>query len=149
MSSGATAQHCSAPVQGTACSALAGIYGALSVQSLPPSALCQQRIVMLGAGSAGIGVCSLTAKAMMKHGMTQEQAQAHFWVCDKEGLVTHHRNQLPPHVQGFARWDRHSTDGEGLLDVVKRVKPTGAEPPDASLPMTGQAACSDVLCMLC
>lgn len=116
----------SVAVQGTACSALAGIYGSLSVQNLPPSALCQQRIVMLGAGSAGIGVCSLTAKAMMKHGMTQEQAQAHFWVCDKEGLVTHHRDQLPPHVQGFARWDRHSTDGEGLLEVIKRVKPTGA-----------------------
>jgi Malic enzyme, NAD binding domain len=54
------------------------------------------------------------------------QAASHFWVLDAHGLVTHHRRELPPHVQSFARWDRQSTDGESLLDVVKRVKPTGA-----------------------
>ena len=35
-------------VQGTACSALAGIYGALSVQSLEAKDITQQRIVMVG-----------------------------------------------------------------------------------------------------
>jgi hypothetical protein len=36
-------------LQGTACSALAGVYGALSVQNLEPSAITKQRIVMVGA----------------------------------------------------------------------------------------------------
>jgi malate dehydrogenase (decarboxylating) len=112
-------------MQGTACSALAGIYGALSVQNLPPSAITKQRVVILGAGSAGMGVTALIAKGMVEHGFTAEQAASHLWVLDRDGLVTHHRDRLLPHVQAFARWDRQSQEGESLLDVVKRIKPTG------------------------
>ena len=62
-------------VKGTACSALAGLYGALTVQGLPPSALKDQRIVVVGAGSAGMGVTAMVAKGMVKHGMSAEQVR--------------------------------------------------------------------------
>ena len=43
-------------IPGTAATALAGLYGALRVQGLTPAALAQQRFVVVGAGSAGMGV---------------------------------------------------------------------------------------------
>lgn len=49
-------------VQGTAATALAGLYGALKVQGLPLTALRHQKIVVVGAGSAGMGVVSMIAK---------------------------------------------------------------------------------------
>ena len=44
-------------IQGTAATALAGIYGALKVQGLPPSALKDLVFVVCGAGSAAAGEC--------------------------------------------------------------------------------------------
>jgi len=43
-------------LQGTAATAVAGLYGAMKVKGLPKSALKEQRFVVAGAGSAGMGV---------------------------------------------------------------------------------------------
>jgi malic enzyme len=59
---------------GTACTALAGVYGGLAVQHKPPSAITGMKFVVCGAGSAGLGVVSWLAKAMIKHGLTPEEA---------------------------------------------------------------------------
>lgn len=61
---------------------------------------------------------------MENHGLTPEEAAANFWVLDRDGLVTEQRDDLPPHVMHFARRDAESRDGEGLLDTIRRVKPT-------------------------
>lgn len=55
------------PLQGTAATALAGIYGALTVQGKPLHTITQQQIVVIGAGSAGMGVTYMIAQAMVKH----------------------------------------------------------------------------------
>lgn len=54
-------------VQGTAATALAGLYGALAVQGKPVTALKEQRICVVGAGSAGMGVVQMIAQGMRKH----------------------------------------------------------------------------------
>ena len=54
-------------VQGTAATALAGLYGALTVQGKPLEALRDQRICVVGAGSAGMGVTQMIASGMQKH----------------------------------------------------------------------------------
>jgi hypothetical protein len=51
-----------ADIQGTAGTALAGLYGALRVTGQPLSAISQQRVLCVGAGSAGMGVVSMIAK---------------------------------------------------------------------------------------
>ena len=49
-------------LQGTAATAVAGLYGAMAVGGKPPSALADQSFVVLGAGSAGMGVVRMIAQ---------------------------------------------------------------------------------------
>jgi malate dehydrogenase (oxaloacetate-decarboxylating) len=75
-----------------------------------------------------MGVCDLIRQAMIKHGLLAEEASANFWVLDKDGLITASREGgVQPHVQVFARTqpEEQQHDGDDLLAVVKRVKPTG------------------------
>ncbi|KDD76796.1 malic enzyme [Helicosporidium sp. ATCC 50920] len=122
-------QHCvfNDDIQGTACVAVAGLYGALRVQGQPPAALTQQRFVVVGAGSAGMGVAGMIAEAMVKQGLSLQQARERFYIVDHRGLVTQARPDLPPHVVPFARPPLPSDElGEGaqLLSVVDAAKPT-------------------------
>ena len=55
-----------AHAQGTAATAVAGVYGALAVQGKPFAELAKQRIVIVGAGSAGMGVARMLALGMHK-----------------------------------------------------------------------------------
>ncbi|KXZ49163.1 hypothetical protein GPECTOR_23g9 [Gonium pectorale] len=113
-------------IQGTAATALAGLYGALRVMGLPPSALAQQRVVMVGAGSAGTGVMRMIAAAMVKHGLSPEAAASRFWVLDRRGLVTTKRPELTDHIRPFARREEE-LDGMGLMDVVNRMECTAQQ----------------------
>ncbi|GIL86672.1 hypothetical protein Vretifemale_14929 [Volvox reticuliferus] len=110
-------------IQGTAATALAGLYGALRVMGKPYSELAEQRVVVVGAGSAGMGVVQLVAAAMEKHGLSPSEAASRFWMLDRKGLITTRRPGLQPHVRGFARVEQ-SEDGQSLLEVVERVHPT-------------------------
>ncbi|WIA28821.1 hypothetical protein OEZ86_011350 [Tetradesmus obliquus] len=114
-------------IQGTAAVALAGLYGALRVLGKPQEALAEQRIVCVGAGSAGMGVVRQIAAGMVKRGgLTPEAAASKFWVLDAQGLVTQYRPGLPGYVSRFARPTSCSVaeEGDGLLDVVRKVQPT-------------------------
>ena len=53
-------------MQGTAATAVAGVYGALRVQGKSNKELAEQRIVLVGAGSAGMGVARMLALGMVK-----------------------------------------------------------------------------------
>ena len=57
-------------------------------------------------------------------GLSPEQARGNFWVLDKQGLITAARQGLEDNVQPFARAGADDQDGESLLSVVQRVKPT-------------------------
>lgn len=54
-------------MQGTAATAVAGVYGALAVQGKTVDDIIDQKFVVVGAGSAGMGVVSLLALGMIKH----------------------------------------------------------------------------------
>jgi malate dehydrogenase (oxaloacetate-decarboxylating)(NADP+) len=103
-----------------------------AVRTQGPSALLSdQRIVIAGAGSAGMGVAASLAEAMVsREGLSFEAAAARIWVMDKDGLIGPSRpaSSLSASQAPFARKaDRTGGDpacGSSLLQVVASVKPT-------------------------
>jgi len=71
-------------IQGTASVALAGLTTALQIIDAP---LTDQRILFLGAGSAGIGIANLIAKAMQAKGLSQDEARSRISMFDIDGLL--------------------------------------------------------------
>jgi malate dehydrogenase (oxaloacetate-decarboxylating)(NADP+) len=109
-------------IQGTGAVALAGLLTALRVQGKPPSALVDERIVCLGAGSAGIGVISSIHNGMVQEGLSPDDAYSHFWIIDEKGLLTQNRTNMFRTQVPYARMDEDQN--LSLLDVIRKVKPT-------------------------
>jgi len=114
-------------IQGTAAVALGAILGGVQVAARP---LKDQQVVMLGAGSAGIGVADLLRAAMRDAGLSDEDARRRFWVVDKDGLLHSGRTDLTAEQHVYAQpRDRVSAwlagrDGIGLADVIGKIDAT-------------------------
>ncbi len=115
-------------IQGTAAVALAAILAAGRVAEVP---LTEQRIVIVGAGSAGSGIADGIAAALVEAGLSEPLAVARLWLVDRHGLLRQEMTGLFPFQERFARpvgeVDAWARDGEGsipLLEVVERVRPT-------------------------
>ncbi|MFB7928209.1 NAD-dependent malic enzyme [Streptomyces sp. NPDC056039] len=110
-------------IQGTAAVALGALSTAADVAGTP---LPEQRLVILGAGSAAIGVADMIRTAMVDEGLSEDEATARFWILDVDGLLVRSRDELTPQQRVFARDDSEVTDwdGTGLAEVVRRVEPT-------------------------
>jgi malate dehydrogenase (oxaloacetate-decarboxylating)(NADP+) len=92
-------------------------------QGKMPGMLKEERILIAGAGSAGIGVASMLLQGMVEQGMSREKAQRQFFVADKDGLLgSARRDKLTAQQAQFARDDL--PDGLNLLEIAKAVKPT-------------------------
>ncbi|KAG9441118.1 hypothetical protein H6P81_016972 [Aristolochia fimbriata] len=114
-------------VQGTAGVALAGLLGAVRAQGRPIEDFVKQKIVVVGAGSAGIGVLNMAKQAISMMGSHENSAANNqFWLIDKFGLITSDRKDLDPAAAPFARNPGEIeglNEGATLLQVVKKVKP--------------------------
>ncbi|KAL1322203.1 hypothetical protein HN51_067124 [Arachis hypogaea] len=114
-------------IQGTAGVALAGLLGTVRAQGRPLSDFVNQKIVVVGAGSAGLGVLKMAVQAVSRmSGCSETAAKSQFYLIDKNGLVTTERSNLDPAAVPFAK---HQSDLEGLaegasiIEVVKKIKP--------------------------
>ena len=110
-------------IQGTAAVTVGALHGAAKVAGRP---LSQQQVVMLGAGSAGIGVLDMIQREMMSEGLSERDAAARIWVVDIVGLLTDDRTDLTPEqrrlVQPANRLaDWGLTGPAQLADVVHNV----------------------------
>lgn len=108
-------------IQGTAAVALGALIGAVEVAGLP---LQEQRVVVLGAGSAAIGVADEIRHAMGEEGLSPDEARRRFWVVDIDGLLTTSRTGLSDAQAVYARDDVPGLADAGLADVVRAVRPT-------------------------
>ncbi|KZV62027.1 hypothetical protein PENSPDRAFT_658478 [Peniophora sp. CONT] len=118
-------------VQGTGAVTLSALMSAIGVTQ---SKLHDQRILIYGAGSAGLGITHAIRNAMSEiDDIPLEDANNRFYLMDRYGLITESlkKEQMRPGHAEFARpadeWADASKNekGEvGLLEVVKRVKPT-------------------------
>ncbi len=115
-------------IQGTAAVTLGAVLGAVKVTG---KSLKDQQIVMLGAGSAGIGVADGLRGAMRQEGLSEQESRSHFWVVDRDGLLHSGRKDLTPEQAVYAQpeerlagWPRTSNGQIGLADVIAKIDAT-------------------------
>jgi malate dehydrogenase (oxaloacetate-decarboxylating) len=115
-------------IQGTAAVALGAILGTVNVTG---RRLKDQQIVMLGAGSAGIGVADFLRAAMRADGLSEQEARSRFWAVDKDGLLHAGRTDLTAEQRVYAQprdrvsaWPRTLNAQIGLADVIGAIDAT-------------------------
>jgi malate dehydrogenase (oxaloacetate-decarboxylating)(NADP+) len=105
-------------IQGTASVTLAGLTTALQIVDAP---LTEQRILFLGAGSAGIGISNLIASAMQTQGLSQDAARSRISLFDINGLIEPSRADLSASQKVYAHKAAPSKD---LAKTIETLKPT-------------------------
>jgi malate dehydrogenase (oxaloacetate-decarboxylating) len=114
-------------IQGTAAITTATLISAMKVTGTP---LEQQKIVVVGFGSAGLGISSLLEQFIEDRGVSKEKARACFYGIDRYGLITEGRKNVEPEQLPYARKEQEvqswrQPNGEiTLLDLIRHVKPT-------------------------
>jgi malate dehydrogenase (oxaloacetate-decarboxylating) len=110
-------------IQGTASVALGAILGAIAVTGRP---LRDQTVVMLGAGSAGIGVADYLCRAMVQDGLSEKEARSRFWIVNRGGVLHTGRQDLSAEQRAFAQDEarlaglpRSAAGIVGLDEVIK------------------------------
>jgi malate dehydrogenase (oxaloacetate-decarboxylating) len=114
-------------MQGTGAITLAAVLSAIKVSGVP---MREQKLVIFGAGTAGVGIADQLCDAMVRDGAAPDHATAQVWLIDKQGLLTSDMTGLRDFQQPYARdpaevtgW---ATEGAAisLLDTVRQVTPT-------------------------
>jgi malate dehydrogenase (oxaloacetate-decarboxylating)(NADP+) len=105
-------------IQGTASVALAGLTTALQIVG---SRLTEQRVLFLGAGSAGLGIASMIVSAMQVKGLSQNAARARISMVDVDGLLEPSRGDLSEAQRVFAH---KATPSKDLAQTIEAFKPT-------------------------
>lgn len=115
-------------IQGTAAAAFGALMSAIKVTGSP---LTEQRIALLGVGSAGGGIASLLVQAMRDMGLTPQEARARIYAVGIDGLLREGMNNLTAVQQGLAQspeavagWTLQTPGRIGLMDVITNARPT-------------------------
>ncbi|WP_075181237.1 NAD-dependent malic enzyme [Pantoea sp. 1.19] len=113
-------------IQGTAAVTLGTLIAASRAAG---SQLRDQKVVFLGAGSAGCGIAEQIIAQMKSEGLSDEEARARVYMVDRFGLLTDKlpnllsfQNKLVQKSESLQAWDVQS-DGLSLLDVVRNAQP--------------------------
>lgn len=114
-------------MQGTGVVALASLLAGVVASGLP---LSEHRIVIMGAGTAGVGIADQIYDALRRLGLDEKEAYARFWLIDKPGLLCKDQSLLAfqapyaRHPNDMSTWSLREANHVDLYDVIKHVKPT-------------------------
>jgi malate dehydrogenase (oxaloacetate-decarboxylating) len=116
-------------IQGTAAVVLAAALGAVKAAG---TRMRDQRLVIYGSGTAGIGIADVLRQVMIAEGLSPAQATRCFYALDSKGLLTTDypgtlRDFQVPYARPAAEISGWRRDGEGrigLAEVVARSRPT-------------------------
>ena len=117
-------------MQGTAAVVLAAAFAAAKAST---TRMADQRVVIHGAGTAGMGIADMLREVMVADGLSPDEATSRFWCLDRQGLITDDRSDtLHDFQRPYARpaaevagWARTGTgQGPSLADVVAGARPT-------------------------
>ncbi|MFF9806551.1 NAD-dependent malic enzyme [Streptomyces coeruleorubidus] len=110
-------------MQGTGAITLACVMNAARVTGTP---LRDQRVVVFGAGTAGVGIADQLRDAMVRDGLDREEATRRIWCVDRQGLLRQSTEGLRDYQQPYARPDDEWPDDRpaDLSGVVEQAQPT-------------------------
>lgn len=115
-------------IQGTAAVAAATLLSAVNVTGVP---LKDQRIVIFGFGTAGIGIATLLIAEMRQQGLSAEEALQHLYAIDRGGLLVEGGKDIRTEQLSFVRkreevqgWRLSHASEIRLTDVIRNAKPT-------------------------
>ena len=124
-------EHCTFndDMQGTGAIVQAALESALRVSG---QSWRDQRVVLLGCGTAGVGIADQLRAAMVADGLDGDEARSRFWGLGRRGLMT---AAMAPTLRAFQRgyarpdaevagWERDAEGAIQLEEVVRRVHPT-------------------------
>lgn len=106
-------------IQGTGAAALAAILAAVKKSG---STLADQKIVIFGAGTAGVGIADQLYRAMLRNHVPEKEARDKFWLVDRFGLITDESADLTTGQKPYAR--KNTEKLSALVDIINLVKPT-------------------------
>ena len=116
-------------MQGTGAITLAAVLAGMRVAGTRPR---EQRVVIFGAGTAGIGIADQIRVVMVADGLSEEEATRRFFTVDKQGLLVNDMDDLRDFQRPYAQprsalsdWKTDSSGGPiGLYDAVANAHPT-------------------------
>ena len=116
-------------MQGTAAVVLAAAFAGVKAAG---TQMRDQRVVIHGAGTAGIGIADMMRDVMIREGLSEQEATRRFWAVDSRGLLTdNYAGPVRDFQQPYARpadeiatWPRRPGDSITLADVVANANPT-------------------------
>ncbi|EAG1722435.1 NAD-dependent malic enzyme [Listeria monocytogenes] len=111
-------------IQGTGAMVVAAVLATIQVSKIP---LSEQKIIIFGAGTAGIGIADqLSAQWMRETGLPFETAKKQFYLVDRNGLVLDNMTDLTTGQKKYAHpsteWSNVPTDT--LENLMEAVHPT-------------------------
>jgi malate dehydrogenase (oxaloacetate-decarboxylating) len=115
-------------IQGTAAVVLATLLAAMKASG---ASLPEQRIGILGFGSAGIGIANLLVKALQDEGLTEQEARGRIYAMGRPGLLVEGAEGIHPEQMEYVRpakdvagWKVGDAKKIGLEEVVRNAKVT-------------------------
>jgi malate dehydrogenase (oxaloacetate-decarboxylating)(NADP+) len=105
-------------IQGTGAVALAGVLSALRMTG---GKLANQRVLLAGAGEAGMGIADNIVNVLMSEGLPVEEARRRCWFVDSKGLIVQGREGLGEHKVRYAHDHKACAD---LATAVEAIRPT-------------------------
>jgi malate dehydrogenase (oxaloacetate-decarboxylating) len=103
---------------------------AISAVRVCGTPLRSQRVVIFGAGVAGLGIADQLRDTMIREGLSRAEATRRFWCVDRQGLITGDKHEYAHPAKESWTW-KHEAEGGGevgggvsLAETVHRVQPT-------------------------
>ncbi|WP_199930850.1 oxaloacetate-decarboxylating malate dehydrogenase [Streptomyces sp. CB02923] len=87
-------------LQGTGAITLAAVRSALKITGSP---FREQRVVVFGAGTAGVGIADQLREAMVRDGLGNDDATRRIWLVDRPGLLLDDMDGLRDYQRVYAR----------------------------------------------
>ena len=115
-------------IQGTAAVVLASVLAAVRLTGVP---LTQHRVVIYGAGTAGVGIADIIRESMVRAGMGADDSYQPFYAFNSRGLIVEDgagvRDFQLPYARSRAEvdgWQVANPAAITLQEVVEAVQPT-------------------------